>query len=378
MRSKNKRSPAKNQKKAKKENFKSAFSWKHSANRIVKKLQEHGYKGDEDGVCHGVACVAAAHMFQNSVHQFDHDLLHVRDANPPFQNHSVENHVLLSCIELSQQPTEYPEYIPHQASKKRVPIQHLLTVMPLIQSQQIETEGGVISARTFSGVYGIMDLTFCLSAIRDAINKYPHPMAILLSDEAHIIAIQYHPYAKEWIFVDARSLPSRYYRSEYDLAVAIGRTLAPELRKTVLSASVYVTRKNAAIANRAVDEYTNTTAWKTIHSVHRENKLYWTRWLFISAADGCIKEAALLLAAGANYNAKYNGKTALCSAAQQGNTDIVKLLLQYGALTNGPGKLSRTPLYYALFHGHHKISDSLRQHGAALYKNETRELENRP
>jgi len=362
-------------KKAKSEKYKTAFPWNNTANNFVEKLQEYGYKGDNEGMCHGVACVAANNLLQNSIEQFDEDLLHIKESDKTTQNQSVSNQVFFSCVEIAHQPDKHPDFIPHEENEKRFPSQHLLTIMPLIQSQQIEAEGGVISAYKFSGAYGKNDLTSCLSVIRDEINKYPHPMVILLSDERHIIAVQYNPNEKTWIFVDANSLPSRHYTSENNLAIAIGRTLTPELKKTVFSATVYVTRKNEVIAKQAISEYTNTTIWKQTHLVNAKNKPYWTRWLFVSAWEGCVKEAALLLAAGANRNAKYSGITAIAEAAQQGNIGVVTLLLKHGALVNGPRKLSETPLYRALFYGHHDIANCLKDYGAKLQEDEATKLE---
>jgi ankyrin repeat protein len=59
-----------------------------------------------------------------------------------------------------------------------------------------------------------------------------------------------------------------------------------------------------------------------------------------------------------------NGETLLESAAGKGNLEIVKLLLENGAVINGIKSESLTPLHFAAANGHKAVVDYLLAHGA--------------
>ncbi|MFO8087602.1 MAG: ankyrin repeat domain-containing protein [Bacteroidales bacterium] len=121
--------------------------------------------------------------------------------------------------------------------------------------------------------------------------------------------------------------------------------------------------------------------------------------LMDAAWEGDIDSVVYLLKAGADVNAKndYSSETPLIYAAQQGNTDIVKILLhngadpeiiprndepamiratalgymdvveeiiRYGGDVNQRGKNNRTALHYASTYGHYFLVDMLLYYGA--------------
>lgn len=82
--------------------------------------------------------------------------------------------------------------------------------------------------------------------------------------------------------------------------------------------------------------------------------------LMLTAWDGKLKNAEILLQAGADAN-KRNSQdgTALLIAAQRGFTEIVKLLLQYGAEPRMADHDGDTPLSLAKQFGHTEIIELL-------------------
>jgi ankyrin repeat protein len=69
----------------------------------------------------------------------------------------------------------------------------------------------------------------------------------------------------------------------------------------------------------------------------KDDEYGWTPLIW--AADGGHKNvAALLIAKGANVNAKSEGWTALHSAAEEGYKEIAELLIANGADVNAKGK----------------------------------------
>jgi len=84
-----------------------------------------------------------------------------------------------------------------------------------------------------------------------------------------------------------------------------------------------------------------------------------------AARDGHSGMVELLLAAGADVNAKSNyGDTALHYAARGGHVDVVELLLEAGADVNAKNKNGRTALFWASFKGHAAVVELMLAAGA--------------
>jgi cytohesin len=74
--------------------------------------------------------------------------------------------------------------------------------------------------------------------------------------------------------------------------------------------------------------------------------------------------AELLIAKGADVNAKGTWNWTPLHSAVHGSKDIVELLITEGANVNARDGASRTPLWYAKDEGHAEIVELLRKHGA--------------
>src|SRR3990167_2397024 len=356
--------------KAKRERQPPLFTWHDSAHQFGKKVKKFGYIGDDKGMCHGVACVAAHAMLLNRVDQFDRDLQRIRQSQPQDGQNQYNERTFLEAVELCHQPSKYPHlfstYLKHP--KIEMP-QHPLNSVPLVESTEIASQGGVIAAAKFAGVYDRTELIQCLKLIRAGIEKSPCPAALLLSDEGHIIAVQYNPEEKTWFFVDIRRLPSQRFEYEEDVARAIANSLTPNLKKTVMSALMLVTQQHEAVAKKAFMYTARMRAWKKTQGIDETKNQYLKRWLFIAAFEGCEKEVAFLLAHQVDPNRPIlRGDTPLTIATQQGHAGVVKLLLSHGARPNEKSKHVKSPLYNALHTGNDDIAAILRHAGARLKK----------
>ncbi len=82
--------------------------------------------------------------------------------------------------------------------------------------------------------------------------------------------------------------------------------------------------------------------------------------LMLTAWDGKLKNAEIIIDAGADINVKnFHGGTALLIAAQKGFTDIVRLLLKHGANPDIADADGDTPLSLAKQFGHTEIIELL-------------------
>jgi ankyrin repeat protein len=89
--------------------------------------------------------------------------------------------------------------------------------------------------------------------------------------------------------------------------------------------------------------------------------------LHMAVMHGHVNAACELLVAHANPNAAYHGITPLCVASQDGQLDLVKLLVRHGARVNGHEigeEGGVTPLYWARLNGHDEVARFLEQRGA--------------
>lgn len=91
--------------------------------------------------------------------------------------------------------------------------------------------------------------------------------------------------------------------------------------------------------------------------------------LFYAVADGQIEAMKVLLSNGANASAGNPkvGLTALHAAADRGNADVVRLLLDSGAFGEARDYRRRTPLVYAVVAGRAEIVSMLLARGADPY-----------
>ena len=87
--------------------------------------------------------------------------------------------------------------------------------------------------------------------------------------------------------------------------------------------------------------------------------------LYFAASRGDAKEVSRLLAIHANPNVEWEGEYPLVSAAEDGHTEVVKLLIQAGARLNvRDDHRGKTPLEAAKANNHADIVRILREAGA--------------
>lgn len=87
--------------------------------------------------------------------------------------------------------------------------------------------------------------------------------------------------------------------------------------------------------------------------------------LYIAAAEGDVKKAEILLALGASPNFEFNGRYPLVSAASNGHTEMVLVLLEHHAWPHVRDEWNGlTPLAAAKKNNHPEIVRALREAGA--------------
>ncbi len=121
-------------------------------------------------------------------------------------------------------------------------------------------------------------------------------------------------------------------------------------------------------------EYVKLAALLLSQGANPNNALHGIPLLYQTCLQNNILLTQLLLEYGANVNARYQpeqenedtGNTALHIAAQQGNVDCVRLLIEHGAHITIKNEADVTPLHKACFYGHSEIVQELLQRGAEV------------
>ncbi|MEM4720009.1 MAG: ankyrin repeat domain-containing protein, partial [Candidatus Bilamarchaeaceae archaeon] len=99
--------------------------------------------------------------------------------------------------------------------------------------------------------------------------------------------------------------------------------------------------------------------------VSKEEKKQLNSKLIEAANTGNAELVKRLIERGADVNAETRfGETVLRYALEKGHTEIAKLLIERGADVNAKNKDGWTALMYALVKGHTEIAELLRKAGA--------------
>jgi cytohesin len=149
-----------------------------------------------------------------------------------------------------------------------------------------------------------------------------------------------------------------YDRTAAELAMSRGHT---EIVKLLVSKGADISPLHLAIYLKDVAK-----ARSLIESGADVNRRtpYGTTPLDRAVIAGFKDIVELLIAKGANVNAKDNWDWTPLHSAVYGHKDIVELLIAKGANVNARNGGGRTPLWYAQDEGHTEIVELLRKHGA--------------
>ncbi len=108
-------------------------------------------------------------------------------------------------------------------------------------------------------------------------------------------------------------------------------------------------------------ESTDRCSWKKFWACVYRTGLEMS-WLSRAASLGDIGVVDALLRAGADINAVVYGKAALHWAAKRGHRDVVKLLLDRGAIPHVEDSVGSTPMHLAAYNGHSGVVEELLKH----------------
>ncbi len=144
------------------------------------------------------------------------------------------------------QPQEYPHLFEENA---RPVNQYGILTAPLVLSDELEKKGGISVPLAFSGIYNEEELENYFQSLQESLNTTSalskRPFALSLSNHNHNITIGCD--GKQWMYIDANHMPTKYLPVENvkEIAEKVRTAFSANINQSVsLSTKVYVANDN--------------------------------------------------------------------------------------------------------------------------------------
>ncbi len=317
---------------------------------LIRYMKGLNYKSSEIGICFGVAHMAMQAILAGDYQRFNARLA---DINERPENPSPDIRAFLDGIEIYHN-SRYYKHLSETGTVTEA--QNSALALTLVQPTSIEKKGGIESMVSFSGAYASRsELTEHFKIFRAALLSEPElksPVAFILNDANHAIAVGFDPTKNKWLLADAEDLPIKEIDSDMAIALAVKYALNGMLSKAaIFSTTIYATKAQSIALDRAFSQIESNPEWEKIHTVTPEKAVLidkqGTSWLLITHH---IETMYKLLLAGANPNQQaQNGLTALRMALQNRDIEMAKMLLDFGANPNIATKKGITPFMSAAY-----------------------------
>ncbi len=337
-------------------------------------MQKFGYKSNNTGICFGFAHMGMQAILSGGIESFDERLdAIVTDIAQGYILTEKERNLnrithLLDGVELYFQASLYP----HLFEKGKAPkTQSALLVAPLVMSIEIENQGGLEKSSSFSGVYNEKALIDYFESLRTSIENaqppYEKPVALVLNNVNHAISVGFDPIKKQWIFIDANNIPTKYFSSVQDIAKSVvggfNESSNPD-EKVIFTTSAYATHDNNPDFKKVIDDWKSSAPWKSLHEISSEKFKAQDQsggsWLLSAARDSQVEVVSKLLESKADPNlGNENNFTPLHMAAQEGHLDVARQLLKHDANPMATQLNESSPLHVAAFNGNALIAKEL-------------------
>jgi hypothetical protein len=226
---------------------------------------------------------------------------------------------------------------------------------------------------TFIGVYSSAELISYLHLLSQYFSSLPFELS--LSSGSHSVSLCFCPTKKEWLYFDTKGYSIGVFKADDD-----AKKLAETLNKSLHGnpETIFCTRIKciASLKNQLLEKLSELkmdVEWGEIHQlflfkVQSKNRDGISA-LYIAAQEGNLEVVKILLDYGvlAEVNQdRRNIATPLYMAAQNGHSEVVKILLASGAAVNQATLNGVTPLVVAAQEGHLEVIKILLASGAAV------------
>lgn len=257
--------------------------------------------------------------------------------------------------------------LPHLYEEKPRKI-HDLTLrltFPLIAPLKLNQPVEPVSQ--WQGAYVHAELTKYFKMLKKELQEssIENPVAFLLQNSMHAIAIGWFPKENYWWFVDANQLHilTLKIKNEDQLAAYTLQGFSKN-SIAVFHTEVYAIQSEAMKVSKSIEYCWEISDWQKLHALE-EKRIQrqdsdGSCLLYLAAKRGELESLNNLIDHKADVDqATDDGTTPLCIAALCGHLNIVTTLIKAGANIEKAAVNNSTPLYAAAQHGHKEIVDTL-------------------
>lgn len=336
--------------------------------KLVQYMIRCGYKGNAEGVCYGFTHMAVQALLSNDLKTFDDRLeLILEDYDKNRLNERQRNETgitaFLDGVELYHLQKPYAYLLSKEPKRK----QDATLVMPLLQSESIESQGGFNIIDQSSALFFKDELTNYFSSLADHIQQsnFNEPIAISLNNNCHIVTVGYDYDEKKWIFIDSNNLPIvRLNPSELAEAVhsSLGeQTLSKKFDEAIaLTPSIFSTQLNRENLTSLLANWKKDKQYRLIYEFSNDleskyNDKNRTEILDLATHMG---DLALIKTIQNHFNSKLSNGL-LETAIIHSQPECIQYFVDNGVDAHERNKDNKTPLMIAAAEGNIEICELL-------------------
>lgn len=183
--------------------------------------------------------------------------------------------------------------------EKTDPVNNLspFRVMPLVLSNNLLKQGGIVNALSFSGMYNIgennNELAQYFSSIRETFKTESYPLTLHLTANNHSIKIGYRPKDDKFFIVDANGKIDEY-KDPQSIAAEVKSSLNfYNEDKLLVGTEIHVHHKNYPSFKKKIPELKSDSIWQEIHKPNLEKSVFTDKlndsWIDIAKKYGDIE-----------------------------------------------------------------------------------------
>ncbi|CDZ76381.1 Defects in Rab1 recruitment protein A [Legionella massiliensis] len=237
--------------------------------------------------------------------------------------------------------------------------QDVLATAPIVQSQIMEEQGGVVKLAAFCGAYDNQKINSYFAGLQEAINNTKPPLeknlTLSLGSSNHSIVVSFDPKKQKWFLVDPNGI-AKAFSAENVVKALSDNGIA------VFSTEVFSTQSGSEALIPIVENWMQGEQWKVAHQIDNNTPLIMdsdgVNLILMLIKSNQIETLKELLQKAVDPNKPLlQGKTPLHYAiAMNKNPEIIKILLDDPRIdpnVKGPG--GNTPLYDAITNNNPKV-----------------------
>lgn len=350
---------------------------------LTRHAQALGYVVDKNGLCFGYAHMGMQAILAGEVARFDRriellgliepadleqkiiDIKAKKESgfSPEDESIILEIPAFIQGVIVYHNIALFPQIFPKDAQLNS---QDAAQAIPFLISEALEKKQGIASSLSFTGTYTLSELENYFQSLQESISdKLTYPFVLDMSSPVHHITVGYD--GNNWIWIDTTKMIAQYFpiQNIKDLAKQLYDrfTVYKEPKYAILGTRTFVTGMDNTAFNKVLATWKNHPAWQAMHEISIEKKDfidYGAGWLYLAANQGDLEAVKGLLEMGASVDqATLNGSSPLRQATQHGYLSVVKELLKYGANPLFQNDPNNTPLIVAIGSSQFKIMDAM-------------------